>query len=325
MATDNSTTRPTPKEEWIKAEDGYDHVFEEFNKAGFQVHAFDQRGFGQTGKKSKTLGRSGGYAKAIPDITEALKRSEIEGVPLFLMGHSYGGSLVLNYNCIGPLRSKLSGVIASAPLVLASAPTRPNNLTISFAGVVSKVMPSLRIPVNLSSKFISRDKDEVAKYNKDPLVHGYGTTKGLFDMLTNGKLLLTERFKAASAEVPLLICHGTDDGLTDPKASKSFFDKCTHIKDKEYKLFEGHYHELHNEPEVDRKAVIDHYIQWLKAHLPKKQPKEDPKEVAKEQPKEDSKEEPKEQPITNPTPEAAEASDVIKVADAAAAPVPAQA
>lgn len=107
-AAQDSTTKPTSKEEWIKAEDGheiftktwyavgtpvasvvfvhglgehivrkcnvvsfpiklnssengflltlyiflhigYDHVFEEFNKAGFQVSSFDQRGFGQTG------------------------------------------------------------------------------------------------------------------------------------------------------------------------------------------------------------------------------------------------------------------------------------
>lgn len=41
------------------------------------------------GKKSKTLGRTGGYIKAIPDITAALERGTIEGVPLFLMGHSY--------------------------------------------------------------------------------------------------------------------------------------------------------------------------------------------------------------------------------------------
>jgi acylglycerol lipase len=41
------------------------------------------------GKKSKTLGHTGGYAKAIPDITAALERGTIEGVPLFLMGHSY--------------------------------------------------------------------------------------------------------------------------------------------------------------------------------------------------------------------------------------------
>ncbi|KAG0199961.1 hypothetical protein BGX28_006868 [Mortierella sp. GBA30] len=292
-----ATDKPTSKEEWIKAEDGheiftktwfaigqpvasivfvhglgehivrYDHVFEEFNKAGFQVSGFDQRGFGQTGKKSKSLGASGGYDKAIPDITAALKRGEIEGLPLFLMGHSYGGGLVLNYDCIGPLRTKLAGVIASAPLVLASAPTRPNGLTVSFAGAVSKVLPSLQIPVNLSSKFISRDSQQVAKYDADPLVHGYGTTKGLFDMLSNGKMLLTTRYKAISPNVPLLICHGDKDGLTCHEASKEFFDK-VNVEDKEYKLYTDHYHELHNEPEDERKVVIDYYIKWIRAHLP---------------------------------------------------------
>ncbi|KAG0055189.1 hypothetical protein BGZ83_009365 [Gryganskiella cystojenkinii] len=290
-------TQLPSKEEWIKAEDGheiftktwyavgepkaavvfvhgfgehivrYDHVFDEFNKAGIQVSGFDQRGFGQTGKKTKTLGRTGGYEKAIPDITAALKRGEIQGLPLFLMGHSYGGGLVLNYDCIGPLKNKLSGLIASAPLVLTAPETRPNNATISLAGAVSKVLPSVKIPVNLSSKLISRDPEEVRKYDKDPLVHGTGTSKGLFDMLTNGKALLQSRYKEIAVDVPLLITHGTKDGLTDHKASKEFFDKVA-VKDKEYKVYEGFYHELHNEPEADRKKVIEHYVQWIQKHLP---------------------------------------------------------
>ncbi|KAF9131914.1 hypothetical protein BGW39_001150 [Mortierella sp. 14UC] len=293
-----SNVKPTSKEEWITAADGheiftktwfavgapvaavvfvhglgehivrYDHVFEEFNKAGFQVSAFDQRGFGQTGKKSTTLGSTGGYDKAIPDITAALERGKIEGLPLFLMGHSYGGSLVLNYDCIGPLRTKLSGLIASAPLVLASAPTRPSAFTVGVAGLVSKILPSFQTQVVLDSAFISRDADHVEKYNTDPLIHGYISTKGVYDMLTNGKLLLTERYKLITKDVPVLIAHGTEDGLTDYTASKEFFDKIE-VQDKEYKVYEGHFHELHNEPEAERKVVIDHYIQWIRAHLPK--------------------------------------------------------
>ncbi|KAG9071225.1 hypothetical protein KI688_008770 [Linnemannia hyalina] len=293
-----SNIKPTSKEEWITAEDGheiftktwfavgtpvavvvfvhglgehivrYDHVFEEFNKAGFQVSAYDQRGFGQTGKKSKTLGSTGGYDKAIPDITAALERSKIDGLPLFLMGHSYGGSLVLNYDCIGPLRTKLTGLIASAPLVLASEPTRPNALTVGLAGVVSRILPSFQTQIALDSSFISRDADHVQKYNTDPLIHGYITTKGVYDMLTNGKLLLTERYKVITKSVPVLIAHGTEDGLTDYKASKEFFDKIE-VEDKEYKVYEGHFHELHNEPEDDRKVVIEYYINWIRKHLPK--------------------------------------------------------
>jgi acylglycerol lipase len=173
----------------------------------------------------------------------------------------------LNYDCIGPLRTELSGVIASAPLVLASAPTRPNKATIELAGMVSKVLPSFQIPVKLSSHYVSRDKEEVAKYDADPLVHGYGTAKGMYDMLTNGEKLITTRYKEITKTVPVLICHGTEDGLTSYEAAKEFFDKCE-IEDKEFKTWPGFYHELHNEPEDDRKEVIAFYIQWIRSHLP---------------------------------------------------------
>ncbi|KAG0243607.1 hypothetical protein BGW41_001818 [Actinomortierella wolfii] len=242
----------------------YNHVFEQFAKANIQVSAYDQRGFGQTGKKSKALGNTGGYAKAIPDITAALERAKIEGVPQFLMGHSYGGSLVLNYDVLGPKRQELAGVIASAPLILPSPETRPNAVTVGAAKVFSRVLPSLQIPVKLNTSYISRNKDEVAKYDTDPLVHPYMSILGSYDMVTNAKALLTTRFKDLTATVPVLITHGTADGLTCCKASREFFDKLTQVKDKEYATYDGWYHELHNED--GRQEVIDKYISWIKAH-----------------------------------------------------------
>ncbi|KAG0020224.1 hypothetical protein BGZ80_004585 [Entomortierella chlamydospora] len=203
----------------------YDHVFVEFNKAGFQVSAFDQRGAGETGKRSNSFGDSGGYAKAIPDITEALKRGKIEGLPLFLMGHSMGGGLVLNYDSFGPLRTELSGLIASAPFVLAAPPSRPYNLTATFVATLARIVPWLKIPVRVQAKFISRDPEQVALYISDPLIKGISTTRGLTDMLTNGHALLTSRYKDITPNVPILICHGTADSLTDQHASKEFADK----------------------------------------------------------------------------------------------------
>ncbi|KAF9107726.1 hypothetical protein BGX27_008621 [Mortierella sp. AM989] len=184
------------------------------------------------------------------------------------MGHSMGGGLVLNYDCIGPMRTKLSGLIASAPLILASAPTRPYHITFLLAELISKIAPSFGITLGLPSKYISRDADEVAKYIADPLITGHCSTRALVDMLKNGQALLSRRFHDFPSNVPVLICHGTADGLTDQPASKTLFDKIE-VKDKEYKEYPGFYHELHNEPLADRKAVIDYYIQWIRAHLPK--------------------------------------------------------
>lgn len=173
----------------------------------------------------------------------------------------------MNYDCIGPLRNKLAGVVASAPLVLAASPTRPYWFTLKLAGIASMFLPSVQIATGLSSKFVSRDKREVAKYDTDPLVHGYSTILGLYDMLSNGEALLHSRYKDISKNVPLLICHGTEDGLTDYDASRQFFEKIQ-VNDKELKTYQNFYHELHNEPEADRKVVIDYYIEWFRKHLP---------------------------------------------------------
>lgn len=64
------------------------------------------------GKRSKHLGDTGGYAKAIPDITAALERGKIEGLPLFLMGHSYVGAARNTSNCSDFLLSQKSGKTA---------------------------------------------------------------------------------------------------------------------------------------------------------------------------------------------------------------------
>ncbi|KAF9185253.1 hypothetical protein BGZ50_003178 [Haplosporangium sp. Z 11] len=184
-------------------------------------------------KKAKTLDSNGGYAKAIPDITAALERGRLEDLPLFLVGHSYW-KLGVNYDCIGPLRTQLTGVIMSALLILASAPTHPNRLTVALAGAMSKVLPSFQIPLKLSSHFVSPDVQQAAKYDTDPLIHGYGTAIGMYVMLTNAKLLFTNRYQKIAADVSLLIYHGTVDDLTDYEASKGSFDKCN-AKDKEFK------------------------------------------------------------------------------------------
>ncbi|KAG0257692.1 hypothetical protein BG011_003802 [Mortierella polycephala] len=91
---------------------------------------------------------------------------------------------------------------------------------------MSKVLPSFQTPIKLSSHFVSRDAQQVAKYDTDSL--------------------------EITADVSLLICHGTADCLTDYEATKGFFDKCN-AKDKEFKSWPEFYHELHNEPEDDRK------------------------------------------------------------------------
>jgi alpha-beta hydrolase superfamily lysophospholipase len=59
---------------------------------------------------------------------------------------------------------------------------------------------------------------------------------------------------------PLLILHGTNDGIGNVNGSKSLH-KRAQSKDKTLKLYKNLYHELLNEPEKDQ--VIQDILSWI--------------------------------------------------------------
>jgi alpha-beta hydrolase superfamily lysophospholipase len=68
---------------------------------------------------------------------------------------------------------------------------------------------------------------------------------------------------AAEFPVPLLLVQGSADRLVSPAATAAFAkavpaDKVT------YKVWEGFYHETHNEPE--KQQVLQYMVAWLDQH-----------------------------------------------------------
>jgi len=65
--------------------------------------------------------------------------------------------------------------------------------------------------------------------------------------------------------MPLLVQHGTHDKITSCDATKDFFARLPSESnpDRELKLFEGYYHELHNEPEDERIESIKYISDWI--------------------------------------------------------------
>jgi alpha-beta hydrolase superfamily lysophospholipase len=64
-------------------------------------------------------------------------------------------------------------------------------------------------------------------------------------------------------EVSTLLMHGTGDRLTSWKASKEFVDNAN--ENVELQLFDGAYHELHNE--INKREVLDAMIAWINKEL----------------------------------------------------------
>ena len=181
------------------------------------------------------------------------------GLPRFLYGHSLGGILVLNY----VLRRKpdFVGVISTAAGLRTSL--EEQKAKVAMARVLGTLIPGVAIPSGLDPTTISRNQEVVDKYVNDPLVHDKMS-------LGFGKLMLSVlpwTFEhAPEFSLPLLIMHGTDDKLGYPRGSEEFASLVK--QDCTVKLWDGLYHELHNEPEQNE--VLAFMIEWMNGQLKKK-------------------------------------------------------
>ena len=122
---------------------------------------------------------------------------------------------------------------------------------------------TVAISSGLDPTTISRNQEVVDKYVNDPLVHDKMS-------LGFGKLMLSVlpwTFEhAPEFSLPLLIMHGTDDKLGYPRGSEEFASLVK--QDCTVKLWDGLYHELHNEPEQNE--VLAFMIEWMNGQLKKK-------------------------------------------------------
>jgi alpha-beta hydrolase superfamily lysophospholipase len=69
--------------------------------------------------------------------------------------------------------------------------------------------------------------------------------------------------------VPTLVLHGTADAITDPAASRAFYDAIAST-DKTLHLVEGGYHELLNDAARDETLRV--ILNWLERRLPVDEP-----------------------------------------------------
>ncbi|KAI7862762.1 Alpha/Beta hydrolase protein [Spinellus fusiger] len=242
----------------------YNEMLTLFAENDIECFAYDQRGWGETGAKSKDFGNNQGYSTALGDINDTLEKMKTPDVPLFLMGHSMGGALVLNLIAQKTKYSSvklLDGVISSAPFVTLVDPPSPFKEYPLRA--LSKIVPSFTIDAGINLDGINRDKEEMETYKNDPLNHSYATLKTLSELLDNGKALLKT---GKNIDVPIVIVHSTADPINSYHSTKLVYDVVS-SKDKEMKSWEGMYHELHRELKPDRDHVLSHYVKWIKARI----------------------------------------------------------
>ena len=240
----------------------YGHLAEYLNNEGYALLAFDLRGHG---KSEGPKGHTPSYDVLLTDIDKLLDEAgeRFLDFPCVLYGHSMGGNLVLNYALRRkPRRPEIAGIIATSPWL--RLVFEPPKFKIALSKLMNRLWPSISQPNGLDTNGLSRDPEVVRAYKKDTLVHDRISMR-LFVTISESGRWVIEHATEFPPSLPLLLMHGTGDRIASAKASSEFAknmrERCT------FKLWDGYYHELHNEPEQQK--VFKFVLKWLKKRLRK--------------------------------------------------------
>ena len=236
----------------------YAHVATHLMLHDYAVHSFDLRGHGRSEGEPRVYVDS--FDEYLEDLAQFLRhvRSEAPRLPLFLYGHSMGGGIAANY-VVERGTDGLAGLVLSSAALKIPADLSP--LLQKAAGVLSRLVPKIPL-TKIDPDDLSRDPAVVRAYLEDPLVY----TGGVRPRVGAEILRVTDHIQnhIDAFTLPLYLYHGTDDKITDPAGSRSVYERAP-TDDKTLNLYEGFFHETHNEPERER--VLKDLTDWLDAHV----------------------------------------------------------
>jgi lysophospholipase len=234
----------------------YEHVAAYLNKHGYAVYSLDHKGHGKSGGMPAMITSLHDYVSDLTCYFEQI-RAEYPSLPMFVYGHSMGSLIGLLFTL--DHQDQLVGVVTTGTaLKLPGA----NRVLIPIFKGLSRLIP--RVPVtSLAAEGISRDPDVVQRYKDDPLVYHSHLRLGLIAALQNGADEVIRRLP--DLYLPYLALHGSHDPIALP-AAVDIIRQQSGSSDTTIKVYEGLYHEIHNEKEQG--DVLGDIVAWLDQHLP---------------------------------------------------------
>lgn len=228
---------------------------EHLTSCNFEVVSFDLRGHGLSAGRR---GHTPSFQQMLQDIDTFISGAAAidSSKPLFVLGHSMGGTLVANYSMLHKM--KFVGVIVSSALFQPAF--EPPKWKLRVANLLRNFWPSLLLSNEIDDALLTRDLDMQKQRCADVLVHDRISVFMGAGLLELGQKLLD---KVSDVSFPLLVMHGDADQITSHLASVEFAKRagrqCT------VRIWTGLYHELYQEPE--RAEVFTYLTHWMDQQL----------------------------------------------------------
>ncbi len=232
-------------------------IGEYLSERGIAVFAPDQRGFGHySGTKGHVMSFDE-YVEDLQNLVMQVKDTYLNKVT-YLLGASMGGLNAIRYVLKYP--RTVDGLLLQCPAVSHKLDMGVGK---RIAGsVLSALNVKHYVESGISYSDASRNPENVKKQESDPLRFSMVTPRFGMEVLKVSK----EAFRSAPDIImPVMLQQAGVDSLVYPEKSKEFFENLGSA-DKTWRLYEGLYHQLHEEPEKEQ--VLGDLYGWLDKRLP---------------------------------------------------------
>ncbi|QZQ56178.1 alpha/beta hydrolase [Curtobacterium sp. TC1] len=236
----------------------YEPLAQDLVRAGYTVHANDHRGHGRTGLGQwdgdhAKLGRlgPGGLRAAIAAVEQMgeAARADTPGVPLVLLGHSWGS--LMAQRIVNTASESYDGVVLSATAYRLPGWMNSGDLNARHAGSGPT-----------KYEWLTRDRKIIDAMSVDPLAVEADVI-GLFGLSDTLRLLGVPR-RGIPHDLPMLLQVGSDDALGGPRSVERLaqaYRRRGRLSDVTVQVYEGARHEVYNE--TNRDEVVADLVAWL--------------------------------------------------------------
>jgi len=234
----------------------YPAVVERFTSSGFAVHSPDLRGNGRSPGQRGYISRWGVFREDLRRFL-AVVGAEEPGLPVFLLGNSLGGLIVLEYVLEYP--EGLQGVIAASPPLGSLGIPAP---LLALGRVMSRVLPRFALRTGMDLSGLARDPTVIETVAGDPLFHRWGTAR--LSVEVAGAVARVHE-GAPHFPLPVLLLHGNADRMVLPDGTRAIMRRLGQADRQLLEYPEG-FHALF--ADIGGDQVLADVERWIEAHMP---------------------------------------------------------
>jgi alpha-beta hydrolase superfamily lysophospholipase len=232
----------------------YGHVAARCVARGWRFLVFDLRGHGYSGGPRTHVDTMSTY---LADVRSVVTACLPRGLPVVLLGHSFGGLLAIRCVQAEALPEPPLALVLSAPLLGIRLHVPPWKHWLGQALV--RVLPRVRFRTGVRAENMTRDPRFLDRRRADPQIQRAVTAGWFFAMVDALKLAHAETDRV---RLPVYVVQGDADETTDPTAPAEWLARIA-SREPQLRIYPGHVHELFQE--ADWATTVASLLEWLES------------------------------------------------------------